>query len=83
MKGKRRSYGRKNNNNRTNYFLVRRISLNQSLFNTNVIKPGFDANDYIEMLVESTLKRMRTRKKEKELVQYITEAEGSRENNLR
>lgn len=41
------------------------------------------ANDYIEMLVESTLKRMRTRKKEKELVQYITEAEGSRENNLR
>lgn len=83
MKGKRRSYGRKNNNNRTNYFLVRRISLNQSLFNTNVIKSGFDANDYIEMLVESTLKRMRTRKKEKELVQYITEAEGSRENNLR
>lgn len=83
MKGKRRSYGRKNNNNRTDYFLVRRISLNQSLFNTNVIKSGFDANDYIEMLVESTLKRMRTRKKEKELVQYITEAEGSRENNLR
>lgn len=83
MKGKRRSYGRKNNNNRTDYFPVRRISLNQSLFNTNVIKSGFDANDYIEMLVESTLKRMRTRKKEKELVQYITEAEGSRENNLR
>lgn len=83
MKGKRRSYRRKNNNNRTDYFPVRRISLNQSLFNTNVIKSGFDANDYIEMLVESTLKRMRTRKKEKELVQYITEAEGSRENNLR
>lgn len=35
------------------------------------------------MLVESTLKRMRTRKNEKELAQYITEAEGSRENNLR